>query len=478
MSAHRQKQLEDKLALLNKQFDAVSTQYNATVNAGDKVPLELQLSDLGKEIESTESELNSLKSLALMDEAKRMERNKAYVEALAQWQAIQTLTPQEPQAFQAIQRLLEKIEQIQRVKNLKKGLSKRKLEIKSIYFKVASHLKSMEKSDIDDEAEITLDTVEEFLNGESSAQDFIELWSAGFETEATKKIDAPNYEALAGRLQRGEIVIFVGSDVPTQIDNNLPSSDNIVPQLTHYIDCEEFEGSFPEVCEYIHINNQFGRGSLRHKLQELITPTLSQTISLYQLIATIQIPLLLISANYDDRLEKAFEKNNKKFVVIGHSADNISILLVKYSDKTEIKQCAIDEFSGLQLLEQGYAVIYKILGCFCFDKRSAVTDSLIISERDFLHFVQQADKLIPDYIVTQLRGRGFWLLGHLPKSWEKRLIIREILNKRVHEEQALTVHENPDAFSCLYWEYRRVKNYAINLKLFVENLQRCLLETS
>jgi len=58
----------------------------------------------------------------------------------------------------------------------------------------------------------------------------------------------------------------------------------------------------------------------------------------------------------------------------------------------------------------------------------------------------------PNYIVNQLRNRGFWLLGYYPNSWENWLIIREILDKRRHQESALTVHPAADKFAKLYWE--------------------------
>jgi hypothetical protein len=51
-------------------------------------------------------------------------------------------------------------------------------------------------------------------------------------------------------------------------------------------------------------------------------------------------------------------------------------------------------------------------------------------------------------------------------------VVEAILKKRLHEEQALTVHKAADNFAKVFWENARVKNYSVDLKEFIENLQR------
>jgi hypothetical protein len=255
-----------------------------------------------------------------IDHARRMERNQAYAEAIQQWQKIQALDPQDVQVSCEIQRLNDKNGQTSQVTDLKKRLSKRKMDIKSIYIQVASRLKRMEKEGVDDEAEFILETLEEFLTGDISAQDFMEFWAGATEIQAAPKsvVDAPNYKALAGRLQRGEIVVFLGLDLLTLCDKSLPSADNLVSQLAKEVKYSDFNGSFPEICEYILMNPDFGWGTLCRKLQELIEPCHFVSIALYQLLATIDMPILLITATYDTLLVK------REIITFGH---NDSILL-------------------------------------------------------------------------------------------------------------------------------------------------------
>jgi hypothetical protein len=121
----------------------------------------------------------------------------------------------------------------------------------------------------------------------------------------------------------------------------------------------------------------------------------------------------------------------------------------------------------LLLLEQGYSVIYKILGWV----DGSSDQGLVIAEKDYFTFNQYQDKLIPSYISECLRTQGLLLLGHHPKSWDKRLILKTILNKRPYNEPAITIFQQADKFASLYLKNKQIENYPIDLKEFVENLQ-------
>jgi hypothetical protein len=411
-----------------------------------------------------------------IETARRMERNQAYDEAIAQWQKIQTFDPQLSTINQEIQRLNDKIARNDRIITLQKQLFQRKLEIKSIYLAVASHLNRLEKENIDETAEIILATIAEFLAGETTAPEFIDFWRGGIDIQPTPTVEMPNYQALAGRLQRGEIVVFLGADAPAAFNQVIPTTAELVPQLANCANYPEFQGSLPELCEYLDMNNQYGRNFLRLKLQELVDTPITTPILLHQLLASIPTPLLIISSCINELLEQACRQQGKNFVLLSHAVEAIGTLRLEYSHQDKVECCSTEDLSGLQLLEQGYSLIYKILGCFSLSKPLNINqrDSLMLSEQDYFTFARYTDKLIPNYVVRQLTGRGCWLLGHYLHSWENRLLVEAILTKRRYEEQALTVHKAADNFAKVFWENARVKNYPIDLQEFIENLQRYL----
>ncbi|MDM8560858.1 SIR2 family protein [Candidatus Parabeggiatoa sp. HSG14] len=461
--------LEKRKENLTTQYEAVFNQRENVLSEGDKIPLSHQLNQLETKIKEVEAQWLSLE----IDEARGLERNQAYSQALAQWQKIQTLAPDNIQVSQAIQEIEEKIDLKNRAIDVLNRLNKHFKVLGATYVKISTRLRQMKKGIVDDETETLLNIIEQFLSQEVSAEDLVDFWSSLDQQAVKTNTDTPDYQALATRLQRGDIVIFLGRDLLSSLCEHTLSCEQIVADLADYVHYPDFNGDFPSICDYIDMNNQFGRQSLCDKLQTLVAPKTSHSTKLYQLLAQIEKPLLLISATYDTLLEETFKTHQKKFVVLSHHAEkkDTDILFLDYSDKTEIQQCSSETLSGTPLLEQGYSVIYKMLGCVDNSHSSFSSQALILSEKDYFTFTQYQDKLIPSYVEKKLRNRGFWLLGHHPKSWDRRLLIKTILSKRSHEEPALTVFQQANEFARLYLKNKQIENYPIDLKVFVENLQ-------
>jgi hypothetical protein len=280
----------------------------------------------------------------------------------------------------------------------------------------------------------------------------------------------PNYQNLARRLQLGDFVLFLGTELSTVWEENLPNVNKIASQFANDVGYHDFTGSLPEIAEYIQIHCDFQRTILCDKIKKSwINPSNSNSIQLYQLLAKINKRLLLISATYDTTLlEQAFQQNNHPFVVICYSTENIGQFFLKYSDKKKIEHCNGEVLSSYLLLENGYTVIFKILGCF--DINSSISqESLIASESDFFKFIQYQNRFIPNYIKKCLKKLSFLLLGYYPTSWEKRLILNEMLEDA--KGRPLSVLHGVDKFASVYLENHNFHNYQIDLKQFITNLQ-------
>ncbi len=251
------------------------------------------------------------------------------------------------------------------------------------------------------------------------------------------------------------MAIFLGSTILEQL----------VPQLA---DSFDFNGSFYEICEYVELNNDYSRNTLRNEIQNLIeekeVPLLE---SLYQLLAHLPSPIVIIHSGYDKLLEKTFEKCDKKFAVISHSQDGN--IIVKCSDKSEPKIYKNKEkLSDLNLFEDnnGYSLIYKINGCISSIPNNVnQNDALSLAEHDYFNLAKYMDKLIPDYVIGQLTGRDLWFLGQYPQSWENRLLMQAILERRGTSNNTITtIHKEPDEFAKTYWQAKNVNNYPIDLE--------------
>jgi hypothetical protein len=356
-----------------------------------------------------------------------------------------------------------------RLITLKQKLTTKRSQILPIWISVRDYLKNLEKIGIDEDAKDTLDIIDDFLAGPINKEEFIEFWQQNFLNATLTETTTLNYAALAEKLQHGEIVIFLGSNL----------SHEIGPELAKDVKYQNFNGSFSEICEYVELNAvHYGRTFLSRKIPELIAPIQSAplTTSLYELLIKSHKPLIVIYAGYDSSLEETFLQAHKKFVVLSHShhSHEIGTVFLKYSDQfDQSERCSAESLSGLGLLESGYSIIYKINGCFQLNTSAnpSQKDSLMLSEQDYFEFAHYMDRLIPDYLARQLKERSFWFLDQYPQTWENRLIMQAILAKRQNQQGALAIHKNADSFANTYWKSKGVDNYSIELWEFIDKLK-------
>ena len=317
--------------------------------------------------------------------------------------------------------------------------------------------------------------VQEYLDGETDAEEFMEYgwddWEAGSNANKTET-DGIDYPDLAGRLHRGQVAVMLGPDLAAHFIDGALRPENLAPELAAFAEYPEFSGSLPEICEYLQLER--GRTTLRDELQKLVEPSTPAPIALYDVLARLDTPLLVISSLYDGLLEHSLRQRGKKFVVLCHTPEQMGRLDLFYADSGDSETIEAEQLSGKTLMENGYSVIYRILGCFS-GLAPGQGDALLLSEHDYFHFNRHVDKLLPHYIVRQLAGRGFWLLGYYPQSWEQRLLAETLFNARQHEERPLTVHADPDRFAKAYWTEHKVKNYPVALQEFVAGLQEALI---
>ncbi len=327
--------------------------------------------------------------------------------------------------------------------------------IRPIWKEVTKYLTRLKKIGINEEDKDILLDIEDFLADKITPQEFMESWQ---QDDSQIK-----YDILAKRLKSSEIAIFLGSNL----------SEQLAPQLA---DSFNFKGPFSEICEYVELNNDYSRNTLRHEIQNMLTEKETPLLeSLYQLLANLHSPIVIVHSGYDKLLENTFKNCDKKFAVISHSqGGNIT---VQCSDKSEPEICLNnDNLSALKLFEDsdGYSLIYKINGCIgSIPNNVNQNDALLLAEHDYFNFVKDMNKLIPDYVIGQLTGRDLWFLGQYPQNWENRLIMQAILERRGTSNYAITaIHKDADEFAKTYWQAKNVKNYPIELEEFVDNLQK------
>ena len=477
-SQKRWDDLSEKISKLQQQMDLET-------RADEKMRLEkivhsteIEREEVEKELTTYGLQLQQSKKEDYIRDALRMERNDAFREAAKLWDLVRECDPGDSRADRAIQRLAKRQRQTEKISALIKDLSHRMLEIKPIFAKVIRRLQQMANSGAGENLTL-LPVVENFLAKKLTAEEFMQIIQElenGFKTGTREAFD---FRALASRLKRGEIVLFFGSDIPRLTGVDSPDVETMVASLAHQANYDNFSGPLSMIAEYYQMKPEYGRRSLELSLQELL-PSVSITVPLYELLAQIEQPLVLISAAFDTLLENAFRKAGKKFALIcaliSTSPDYpVGNILIRYSDKDDFEQpCLEHELSQHKLLDAGYTIIYKVRGYCHFDDNqdSHEHTCLALSEDNYITFARYADKLIPSYITRQFIGRGLLFLGYAPRQWEDRMIVNAILRKRRNpSEPSSIIGGKFNRFEGAFWDSRNVRRHALELNDFVSKLE-------
>lgn len=455
----RQSDLTTKLARLEKGYD-FETQID------EKLRLEQVIAQTKQELRLLNNDVFNLQQQINIAEADRLKRNGAYAEALALWQNLRSLDPNNPQVIQAITYLEYLCQQTDKVALIIKQISRLK-EIRPIFKELSTLLK--QPSDTAS-YHYLCEQVEFFLTGTASpdTEGFLLWWEEEYQPNQ-RKVEALDIARLAARIQRGEIVLFLGSGISDE--NNQEAG--IATYLAEQIGYTPFNGTLSAIAEYYQLKADYGQSALLENLRARL-PTDPQAILLYKALAQIAKPLVLISAAYDNLLAQAFDTANKPYVeltTVIQQREYLGKMLLRFSDKKyPSKAYTEDELSPLCLMENGYSIIYKIRGTF----NPLDSESLILSERDYFEFARHAPRSIPDYFTKQLRNRGFLFIGYRPLHWEERLIASILLEKRQSPEPCHVLGSTPDPLESAYWESRHVKHYVVDLKA----LDNCLMESA
>ena len=398
-SQQRWKGLSDRITRFQKELD-IETRVE------EKLRLQSMIKQLEDERECVENRLQDyektfkhIEKSAHIVEARRRERNQAYSEAIHTWELVRDHDPHDPQIDREIQRLEALQQRAQLLKDRIRQLSPRMKDIWSIYAQLVQRMNQMMAEGGEDAAVLAL--VDSFLVGALSAADLTTMWKMLAGEPTPTPIPTINFRALADRMKRGEIVLFLGSDIARLFDTTVLDVVAMVSHLAGQASYHDFIGSLSMIAEYYQMKPEYGRASLVRNLHALL-PDISLRVPLYELLASITQPLVMVSAAYDTLLERTLQSAGKQYVVITSllntdSDAEVGQILLQYSEQAIPEfPCLEQELSQLDLLAKGYSLIYKIRGSLGPRTHQGVhqQNALTLSEENYFTFARHMDKLV------------------------------------------------------------------------------------
>jgi len=324
---------------------------------------------------------------------------------------------------------------------------------------------------------------------------FIEGKLAAKKTEGrTARIKAPPpYGVIAKALNAGRVVTIIGAGVSqsgrsTDARWN-PQAPGFLPsgvELSHFLaddtgfPSEDERHQLAAVASYYEAFQT--RATLRERLRQVLGPdALASAVipSLYRLLAEAPRPLLIITANYDTQLERAFQDAQKPYDLVVYGADRKDLanaVLWWPAGAVEPETPAPNE---LYIDLETTTVIFKMHGSI--QAETDEWDSFVITETDYVDFLSRiaSQSAIPALFSTHCQDRSLLFLGYGLREWSFRAILGSLSRffarraAAFGEEEILSwaINENFSELEIKFWQKRGVYPYEVRLDEFVEKLR-------
>jgi len=184
---------------------------------------------------------------------------------------------------------------------------------------------------------------------------------------------------------------------------------------------------------------------------------------------------LIVTTNYDDQLERAFDEVEEPYDVVWYIADPEELRGKFWHRSWQKPPERIEQprrYTALPLGER--TVILKIHGAI--DRDDADRDSFVITEDHYIDYLTKTDidQLLPPAIIARLRKTCFLFLGYSMADWNLRVILHRIWGEQPLSWPSWAVRKDVDAVEAALWDARNVAVLDVRLEVYIAELERRL----
>jgi hypothetical protein len=182
---------------------------------------------------------------------------------------------------------------------------------------------------------------------------------------------------------------------------------------------------------------------------------------------------LIVTTNYDDALEQAFDAVGEPFDLVTYLAKGPD--RGRFMHRTPDGDArVIDEPNRYRELSlERRTVILKIHGAV--DRRDADGDSYVITEDHYIEYLAQTDiaNIIPAVLMAVMNESHFLFLGYSLRDWNLRVILHRIWGRQPFEEKftSWAIRKDPTRLEQRLWRSRNVEILDLDLAEYVEALR-------
>ena len=176
---------------------------------------------------------------------------------------------------------------------------------------------------------------------------------------------------------------------------------------------------------------------------------------------------LLLTTNYDDVLESAFEKAGEKVDVVAYEMrrnEQRFVHLRPDGERVEIEDAAT--YRDFALEKQ--SVILKIHGHV--DSKNPTRDTFVITEDNYIDYMAGARvyDLIPTYLTERIGRSQLLFLGYSLRDWNLRVILRQIWAEQDFRTAGWSIQRGPSEVDTKFWKRQEITIYDFALEDWVD----------
>lgn len=295
----------------------------------------------------------------------------------------------------------------------------------------------------------------------------------------------PPYPFILDKLNSSRVIPFLGAGAslggrqPGDIwkkgnENFLPLGSELAGHLAETTQFPSEEAiDLTKVAQYYNV--VIGRKGLNDEMHDIFNCDYPLT-RLHTFLASVDAPLLIITTNYDDLIERALDARNRQlgdkarpYDVVIHTTDVKSkgehILWWSYGAAEPDEKVNPNKLD-IDLNER--TVIYKMHGAV--DRRRPERDHYVITEDDYIDFLARMtkNKAVPSIFADPFQTRRFLFLGYGLNDWN----LRVVLNRIPKGIRSWAIQYKPRPLERRFWQDRGVEVYDLSLDDFVQALEQ------
>lgn len=300
-----------------------------------------------------------------------------------------------------------------------------------------------------------------------------------------------HYDRVVAALTEGRVVPFFGAGVnlcgrPEGVQwqrgsQYLPSGGELAEHLA-----TKFKYPWSDRSDLLRVSQYTavmeGLGPLYLELRKLFDADYAATPlhkffaklpSLLRLKGIAPVYPLIVTTNYDDVMERAFEDAGEPFDLVAYVAEDKQHRGKFWHWPPGGEPRIIErpnKYRGLSLDER--SVVLKIHGAV--DRENPDRDSFVITEDDYIDYLTRTDisNLVPVTLAAKLRRSHFLFLGYSLRDWNLRVILHRIWGEQKLSWQSWSIQLNPQPIEQRIWQKRDVDILDTSLEVYIDELSK------